>query len=48
MKPVETEKLSKIQGGGGISLGVGLIIVAGAIFVIGVIDGFFRPLKCNK
>lgn len=48
MKQVENEQLSKIQGGGGISLGVGLLIVAGAIFVIGVIDGFFRSLKCNK
>ncbi len=48
MKQIETEKLNQIQGGGGISLGVGLLIVAGAVFVIGVIDGFFRPLKCNK
>ena len=47
MKQIQTKKLNKIQGGGGISLGVGLVIVAGAIFIIGVIDGFFRPLKCN-
>lgn len=39
MKQVEVKKLNEIQGGGGISLGVGLVIVAGAIFIIGVIDG---------
>ena len=47
MNKIETEKLNDIQGGGGLSLGVGLVIVAGAIFIVGVIDGFFRPLKCN-
>ena len=48
MNKIETEKLNDIQGGGGLSLGVGLVIVAGAIFIVGVIDGFFRPIKCNK
>ena len=45
------EKLNKKElvnvSGGGISLGVGLLIGAGVIFIIGVIDGFIRPLKCN-
>lgn len=33
--------------GGGISLGTGALIVLGAVFVIGAIDGFLRPLRCN-
>ena len=33
--------------GGGISLGAGLLIGAGVVFLIGVIDGYIRPLKCN-
>ena len=45
------EKLNKKDlmsvNGGGISLGVGLLIGAGIVFIIGVIDGFMRPLKCN-
>lgn len=45
------EKLNKKDlinvNGGGISLGVGLLIGAGVVFIIGVIDGFMRPLKCN-
>jgi len=39
----ETE-LKNIQGGG---LGVGLLITAGIIFAIAVLDGYIRPLKCN-
>jgi hypothetical protein len=33
--------------GGAISLGIGCLIVAGIVFIIGVIDGYTRPLKCN-
>lgn len=33
--------------GGGISIGVLTLIGAGIVFLIGVIDGFVRPLKCN-
>ncbi len=46
MKKLSKEELVKVNGGG-ISLGVGLLIGAGVIFIIGVIDGFMRPLKCN-
>ena len=46
----EIEKLNKKDlmsvNGGGI-LDVGLLIGAGIVFIIGVIDGFMRPLKCN-
>ncbi len=47
MKEIETNRLEKIKAGG-IGLGTGLLIGAGVVFLIGVIDGYFRPLKCNK
>ncbi len=46
MEKLETKELQKISGGG-LSLGTGLLIGAGVIFLIGVIDGYIRPLKCN-
>ena len=33
--------------GGGISFAVGALIVAGVIFIIGVIDGYVNPKSCN-
>ena len=33
--------------GGGLSFGAACLIVGGIIFLIGVIDGYVRPLKCN-
>lgn len=47
MKKMEMKQLEKVYGGG-ISLGTGLLIAAGIVFIIGVVDGFFRPLRCNK
>lgn len=44
MEKLETKELQRISGGG---LGIGLLIGAGVIFLIGVIDGYIRPLKCN-
>lgn len=44
---LQTEELSNITGGG-ISTGV-LAVLGGVVaFVIGVIDGYLRPLACNK
>ncbi len=40
------KELMKVNGGG-ISFGLGLLISAGIVFLIGVVDGFVRPLKCN-
>lgn len=48
MTEVKQKKLSEIKGGGGISFGAGLLIAAGVVFVIGIVDGYLRPLKCNK
>lgn len=41
------EELMNIRGGS-ISFGVAALIGAGVAFIIGIIDGFTRPLKCNK
>lgn len=46
MKQIEQERLTTINGGAA-KLGIGLAIAAGVVFLIGVIDGFFRPLRCN-
>lgn len=46
MTQMENKQLEKTYGGG-IGIGIALTVVAGVIFIIGVIDGYFRPLKCN-
>ena len=33
---------------GGMSIFGGLAIVGGIIFLVGVFDGYTRPLKCNE
>ncbi len=45
---IEKEELKKIVGGG-VSTGasVALALTAGIVFVIGVIDGYLRPLLCH-
>ena len=45
MKEIKKEKLNEIDGG--ISTWGAIGIGAGIVFLIGVLDGFFRPLKCN-
>ncbi len=45
MKELNDKELMTINGGFG--LGWGILIGAGITFIIGVIDGFVRPLKCN-
>lgn len=45
MKELSVNEMHEVKGGSkGI---VGFAIVAGITFLIGVIDGFVRPLKCN-
>lgn len=45
MITLNKEELLDIRGGG---LGI-LVGIAGAIvFLIGLVDGYIRPLKCNK
>lgn len=44
MEKLEKKELKNIQGGG---IGFGLLVGVGIVFLIGVIDGYMRPLKCN-
>lgn len=46
MKKLKNNDLKKINGGG-VSATVGILIGAGIVFLIGLIDGYVRPLKCN-
>lgn len=47
MKEVSKEELKKINGGG-ISVLTAIGISAAVIFIIGVIDGYVRPKKCDE
>lgn len=47
MKQLENHELKTVYGGG-ISIAAGAMIVAGIVFLIGVIDGFLRPYQCRE
>ncbi len=45
---LNNEELKLIEGGGTANkLGIGIILTTIGTFIIGFIDGFLRPLKCN-
>ena len=44
MIELNSRELKEINGGG---VGVWLLIGGGIVFLIGVIDGYVRPLTCN-
>ena len=46
LKELQKEDLKQITGG--IGFGTVLLIAGGVIFLIGVIDGYTRPLRCNS
>ena len=46
MKNLNDKELMNIEGGA-IKAGLVIGIAAGVTFLIGLIDGIFRPLKCN-
>ena len=46
MLEIDNKDLKNINGGG-LSIWGGVGLVDGIIFLIGLIDGFVRPLKCN-
>lgn len=46
MKQLNKNELLNIKGGA-MSLSLGLAIAAGIVFLIGVIDGYVRPLSCK-
>lgn len=46
---LKNEELQIITGGAsGKKIGIGIIIAALGSFIVGIIDGFLRPLACNK
>jgi len=47
MKELKKEELLNIKGGG-FSFGISFGIAAGITFLIGLIDGYVRPLACRK
>ena len=46
MQTLSKEELLHINGG--IGLAGAIAIIAAVVFIIGVIDGFVRPLPCRK
>ncbi|MBE6139652.1 MAG: class IIb bacteriocin, lactobin A/cerein 7B family [Firmicutes bacterium] len=46
MKNLNDKELMDVNGGG-VSIGAIVGIAAGITFIVGLIDGLFRPLKCN-
>lgn len=44
MTKLDSVELKETSGGG---FGMGLLIGAGIVFLIGVIDGYIRPLACH-
>lgn len=44
MQKISNKELKNVKGGGA---GTILLIIAGIVFIIGVIDGYVRPLRCN-
>ena len=51
MKELTKNELMNIEGGslGAFGLGVGITaaVIAGIVFIIGVIDGYIRPMPCR-
>jgi len=47
MKKINQKDLQNIYGGG-FNFSIAALIGAGITFLIGLIDGYVRPLACNK
>ena len=35
-------------GGGAIKFGIGAAIIGGIVLLVGIVDGFLRPLACRR
>lgn len=44
----ENELLEVIGGKTANKIGIGVLLAALGSFIVGIIDGFLRPLACNK
>ena len=47
MYKLTNNELATIHGGA-VKLGVAALVVGVGVFIIGVVDGLLRPLKCYK
>lgn len=47
MKELKETELKEINGGA-VKFGIVAAIAAGITFIIGIIDGYKRPLACNR
>ena len=43
----DEELMNTIGGASYKSIGIGIILSALGSFIVGIIDGYLRPLKCN-
>ena len=43
----DTDTMIISGGGTGRNIGLGIILSAIGSFIVGIIDGYLRPLKCN-
>lgn len=48
MLELTKEELVKVDGGFKISMGIVVSVGAAIVFVIGLIDGYINPNKCNN
>ena len=48
MEVLKQDELMNVNGGGSTLLTIASAIAGVGIFIIGGLDGFFRPLACNK
>ena len=46
MKEISKEELQELDGGFSLLAAAG--IVAAGVFIVGVVDGYVRPKKCNE
>ena len=46
MKELKEQELKNINGGA-FKIGIGLAIAAGVTFLIGLVNGYVRPLDCR-
>ena len=46
MKEISKEELQNINGGFSLLAAAG--IIAAGVFLVGVVDGYVRPKKCNE
>lgn len=43
---LEDDELLEINGGA-VSIGLASALIGGIVFIIGIIDGYLRPLRCR-